>query len=99
MEYTYDHAGRVKTQKTWRNFASDTGAALTTWNYPASRGFLLSKQYADASYWIYQYDTLGQVISGKRFWPDGTPVAGQQFEYGFDDLGNRQTAAPVGQAS
>ena len=49
--------------------------------------------HADASYWIYQYDTLGQVISGKRFWPGGTPIAGQQFEYGFDDIGNRQTAA------
>ena len=26
--------------------------------------------HADGSYWIYQYDTLGQVISGKRFWAD-----------------------------
>ena len=54
--------------------------------------------HADGSYWIYQYDTLGQVTSGKRFWPDGTPVAGQQFEYGFDDIGNRQTAAHGGNA-
>ena len=54
--------------------------------------------HADASYWIYQYDTLGQVTSGKRFWPDGTPVAGQQFEYGFDDIGNRQSAAHGGNA-
>ena len=53
----------------------------------------------DASDWIYQYDTLGQVTSGKHFWSDGTPVAGQQFEYGFDDIGNRQSAAHVGQAS
>ena len=33
---------------------------------------------------------LGQLISGKRFWADGTPVAGQQHEYGFDDIGNRK---------
>ena len=26
---------------------------------------------------------------GKRYWNDWTPVAGQQFEYGFDDIGNR----------
>ncbi|GDY23536.1 hypothetical protein LBMAG56_48830 [Verrucomicrobiota bacterium] len=64
MEYTYDHAGRMKAMKTWRNFASDTGAALSTWNYSAQRGFLLSKQYADVCYSIYQYATLGQVISG-----------------------------------
>ena len=35
---------------------------------------------ADGAYWVYQYDALGQVISGKKYWSDGTPVAGQQFE-------------------
>jgi hypothetical protein len=29
------------------------------------------------------------LISGKRFWQDGYAVAGQQFEYQFDDIGNR----------
>jgi len=48
---------------------------------------------ADSSYWVYQYDSLGQVISGSKFWSDGTPVAGQQFAYAFDDIGNRQSAA------
>jgi YD repeat-containing protein len=41
---------------------------------------------ADGSYWVYAYDNLGQVISGKRYWSDGTPVAGQQHEYVFDDI-------------
>jgi YD repeat-containing protein len=45
---------------------------------------------ADSSHWSYQYDSLGQVTSGKRVWQDGTPVAGQQFEYAFDDIGNRK---------
>jgi len=40
-------------------------------------------------------DSLGQVKSGKKYWADGTPVAGQQFEYGFDDIGNR-TATKAG---
>jgi len=49
---------------------------------------------ADGSYWIYNYDSLGQVTSGKKYWSDGTPVAGQQFEYAFDTIGNRtQTKA------
>ncbi len=43
----------------------------------------------DGSHWVYDYDSLGQVKGGKRYWNDGTPVAGQQFEYGFDDIGNR----------
>ncbi|HEU5072054.1 MAG TPA: RHS repeat-associated core domain-containing protein [Verrucomicrobiae bacterium] len=45
---------------------------------------------ADGSYWLYEYDSLGQVTSGKKYWSDGTPVAGQQFEYSFDDIGNRK---------
>jgi RHS repeat-associated protein len=49
---------------------------------------------ADSSYWIYTYDTLGQVVSGHKYWFDQTPVAGQQFDYAFDDIGNRtQTKA------
>jgi len=51
---------------------------------------------AESAYWVYQYDSLGQVISGKRYWSDGTPVAGQQFEYAFDDIGNRKTTASGG---
>src|SRR5439155_26080562 len=51
---------------------------------------------ADNSQWIYQYDGLGQVTSGKKYWADGTPVAGQQFEYGFDDIGNRKSTAVSG---
>ncbi len=51
---------------------------------------------ADGSYWVYTYDSLGQVISGKRYWSDGTPVAGQQFEYTFDDIGNRRSAGSGG---
>ena len=46
---------------------------------------------ADNSYWVYAYDSLGQVTSGKKYWTDGTPVAGQQFQYQFDTIGNRQT--------
>ncbi|MCI0540091.1 MAG: hypothetical protein L0Z50_33210 [Verrucomicrobiales bacterium] len=54
---------------------------------------------ADGSYWIYLYDTLGQVISGKRKWADHTPVAGQQFEYGFHDIGNRTSTKVGGDAA
>jgi hypothetical protein len=44
---------------------------------------------ADGSYWFYQYDNLGQITSGKKFWSDGTPVPSQQFEYTFDEIRNR----------
>jgi YD repeat-containing protein len=45
----------------------------------------------DGSYWVYSYDTMGQVTSGKKYWSDGSTVAGQQFDYTFDDIGNRKT--------
>src|SRR5438876_12457185 len=51
---------------------------------------------ADGSRWVFQYDYLGQVISGKKYWSDGTPIAGQQFEYGLDDMGNRKSASSGG---
>jgi len=51
---------------------------------------------ADGSFWVYEYDSLGQVKSGKRYWSDWTPVAGQQFEYGFDDIGNRNSTKTGG---
>jgi len=54
---------------------------------------------ADGSYWVYAYDSLGQVTSGKRHWSDASLVAGQQFEYLFDDIGNRQSTKAGGDQS
>ena len=54
---------------------------------------------ADDSKWVYTYDSLGQVISGKKYWSDGTPVAGQHFEYAFDDIGNRRSTKAGGDNS
>ncbi|MBI2927423.1 MAG: RHS repeat-associated core domain-containing protein [Verrucomicrobia bacterium] len=52
----------------------------------------------DGSFWIYTYDALGQVVSGKRYWSDGTAVPGQQNEYTFDDIGNRRATKSGGDA-
>ncbi len=57
-----------------------------------------SATLAEGSHWSYGHDTLGQLTSGKRYWSDGTPVAGQQFEYTFDDIGNRKSTATGGDA-
>src|SRR6266511_2720701 len=51
---------------------------------------------AYSSRWALGYDSLGEVPSGRRYWSDGNLVAGQQFEYGFDDIGNRRHAASGG---
>lgn len=49
--------------------------------------------------WDYGYDNLGQVTSGKHKWQDNTFVAGQQFEYVFDQIGNRTSTKVGGDAS
>ena len=54
----------------------------------------------DSTYWDYTYDDLGQVTSGKRKWQvDNTAVAGQQYEYTFDEIGNRTQTKAGGDAS
>ncbi len=50
----------------------------------------------DGSQWVYSYDTFGQVTSAVKYWPDWTPVAGQQFGYGFDNIGNRTSTSAGG---
>jgi YD repeat-containing protein len=42
---------------------------------------------AGGDYWVYQYDAKGQVTAASRHWDDGTLVAGQQYEFAFDDMG------------
>jgi RHS repeat-associated protein len=54
---------------------------------------------ADNSRWAFGYDGLGQVTSGRKYWSDNAAVAGQQFEYAFDDLGNRTQTKAGGDAA
>jgi len=56
----------------------------------------IMNRLADGSYWRYGYDSLGQMIAGNKFWTDETPVAGQQFDYAFDTIGNRMQAEAGG---
>jgi YD repeat-containing protein len=53
----------------------------------------------DSSYWAYQYDALGQATNACRRWGDGTSVAGRQFQYQFDTIGNRTGTDTGGDAS
>jgi RHS repeat-associated protein len=51
---------------------------------------------ADGSRWQYAYNDRNEVISGDRFWNDWGPVSGQQFDYAYDNIGNRTSAASGG---
>ena len=54
---------------------------------------------ADSSLWNYDYNDRDELIAGKRYWADWTPVAGQQFEFGYDTIGNRTTTKEGGDAT
>jgi hypothetical protein len=51
---------------------------------------------ADNSRWVYTYESLGQVTAGRKYWSDGRPVACEQLECSFDDMGNRLSAGSGG---
>lgn len=90
----YDNLNRLLAVTTTTN-GSGTAAFASRYalNTASQRTSLTN---ADDSRWNFDYDALGQVTSGKRRWSDGTIVAGQQFEYGYDDIGNRKFAASGG---
>jgi hypothetical protein len=52
---------------------SPAGSSAYAYNLANQRTALTN---ADNAYWIYTYDTLGQVTSGRKYWANGTPVAG-----------------------
>ena len=75
--------------------SAPSAAAPVSFNYEYNSANQRTRRIeGDGSYWRYQYDALGQVTLGKKYWSDQTPAAGQQFGYSFDDIGNRtQTLA------
>jgi len=81
VEYTYDYAGRMKTLKTWQDFANDSGAAVTTWNYDSQRGFMTFKRYADNKGTDYEYTLSGNL--SKRTWARGVETG-----YSYNDAGD-----------
>jgi RHS repeat-associated protein len=85
----FDRLNRLQSIVSTPSLANQPVAAYSyTYNDANQR---VQVSLGDGSSWQYRYDALGQVISGKHYWDDGTPVPGQQYEYGFDDIGNRQT--------
>ena len=105
-QITFKQSGltRMTTTKQWdylnrlTQISSAPGAAYTsplTYNYNYNSANQRTKDtLADGSYWIYGYDSLGQVTNGCKYFSTGTPVPGQQFDYTFDTIGNRtQTEA------
>ncbi len=89
---TYDNLNRLTVIESLTN-SSPVSSFKYVYNVANQRTSVTNVDY---TYWVYKYDSLGQVISGKKYWSDGSPVAGQQFEYDFDDIGNRESTKSGG---
>jgi RHS repeat-associated protein len=97
--FTNGMVGRMTTTKQYdylnrlTQISSASGAAYTlplTFNYNYNPANQRTKDtLADGSYWVYGYDSLGQVTNGCKYFASGSPVPGQQFNYTFDTIGNR----------
>jgi RHS repeat-associated protein len=82
---TYDAFGRLENITT-------TPAADSVQSYSYTNNNLNQRTratFADGSYWSYEYNDRGELVSGKKFWTDNSIVWGAQTEYKFDNLGNR----------
>ena len=102
--YVYSGVSRMTTTKQYDNLnrltqilSVPSAGTTASFNYQYnSANQRTAVTNIDNSTWQYAYDALGQVLSGKKYWSDATPVAGEQFEYAFDDIGNRQTTKAGG---
>lgn len=82
----YDSLGRLQSIATSAPAPGTVASYAYTYNSLHQRTKVTRE---DGSYWSYSYDDRGELVSGKKYWADGTPVWGQQTEYTFDNIGNR----------
>ncbi|MBI3763317.1 MAG: hypothetical protein HY260_15835, partial [Chloroflexi bacterium] len=84
---TWDYGYRLRSL---RSVLGTAGAAVSSWAYDYDDADRRTHAtLADGSAWGYDYDSRNEVIAGKRSWADLTAVAGQQFAYAYDNIGNR----------
>jgi RHS repeat-associated protein len=53
----------------------------------------------DGSYWQYGYNNRHELTGAKRYWLDMSLVAGQQFGFTYDNIGNRTASTSGGDAN
>jgi len=63
------------------NIVSSGPSTINSFNYQLNTASQRrTNNLADSSYWVYTYDSLGQVTSGKKYWSDGTPACPVRYE-------------------
>ncbi len=90
--YTQTPGGRAAT-RTWARGLVTTYGLDFGCTYNAANQRTGAQLTENGDHWVYAYDALGQVISGRKYTATQEPIAGCQFEYRFDDIGNRTGSA------
>ena len=71
------------------NSVSSVPSVVKTYSYTYDDKDRRSRlNMADGSYWVYDYDANGQVISGVKHDADDKAIPGQSFGYDYDGIGN-----------
>ncbi len=94
----YDNLNRLTSIWSLPTAGSQIGFTYS-YNSANQRTSMVKSSDSYDSTWSYGYDSLGQVVGGTNRWGDGTFVAGQQYAYGFDDIGNRRWAKNGGDSA
>ena len=94
---SYDTAGRLKSIASQRPIAAQPVSA-TGYEFDLA-GRRKRQLMADGTAWDYGYNDRGEVTGASRKWADASAVAGQQYGYGFDAIGNRTSATVNGRAA
>lgn len=95
QSYVFDALGRLA----GAGAALTGGAPLRSVSYQFDN--LDRRQQADwndGAFWDYDYNPRGEVTSAKKKFNSQIFVGGSQFEYGFDDIGNRTLERSGGDA-
>ncbi len=74
-QYDFDRLNRLQ-QVLNQPSAAGQPAERHAYTYNAAQQ-RIRDELADGSSWSWEYDRLGQVIGGRKSWPDGNPVAGE----------------------
>jgi hypothetical protein len=85
---TVDLAGRI----TGVHTAAASGTLAAAGYTVDDLGRRTTARREDGSTWTYGYNGRSEVISGSKALPGTPPIlaAGQQFDYSYDDIGNRK---------
>ena len=73
--------------------ANASGATLSRHGYTLdAAGRRVHATRENGQRWDYEYDTVGEVTSAVKYFPDGSDIPGHTFRYGYDGIGNRSSA-------